>query len=227
MAGLREQKKAQTRAAIARAAASVARYEGPEKQSIAEICAQAGVSQRTFHNYFSSREEAILEFAAYAVRQLMESVERSEGQKVFEVVEQVAISGLRRNDDDLLSFYSLGVLSDQVGFLPVGLNNHIEPHNQREAFAIIAEFFPNVDYFDLAAQIIAAASVAQFAVSHYFTFWPDADAEFGVNILRRAFDQFRDEPLAEPVELPEEVREDFLSMACAPGFGVTPRPSNP
>ena len=216
MSGLRELKKAQTRAAIARAAASVARYEGPEKQSIAEICARAGVSQRTFHNYFSSREEAIIEFASHAVREMLESVGGTEGKKVYEIVEQVAINGLRRNDDDLLSFYSLGVLSQQIGILPLGLNNHLEPHYQREAFAQIAEYFPGKDLFDLATEIVAAASVAQFVISHYFDFCHDRGSEVGVNILRRAFDQFRDKPVARPVELPEEIREEIISLEHSP-----------
>ena len=58
MSGLRETKKAATRTALSRAAAEIALMEGPEAFTVAAIAAAAGVSPRTFHNYFPSREDA-------------------------------------------------------------------------------------------------------------------------------------------------------------------------
>ena len=57
--GWREQKKLATRDAIGRAALRLALQVGPENVRVDDIAAEAGVSARTFNNYFSSREEAI------------------------------------------------------------------------------------------------------------------------------------------------------------------------
>ena len=59
---LREKKKAETKEAIARAAAHVLLREGAEALTVAHVAQAAGVSPRTFHNYFQSMEEALLWF---------------------------------------------------------------------------------------------------------------------------------------------------------------------
>ena len=58
--GLRERKKAETRAALKYAALELADRLGPDKVSIEAIALAAGVSPRTFFNYFASKEDAIL-----------------------------------------------------------------------------------------------------------------------------------------------------------------------
>lgn len=55
----RERKKQATREALADAAWRLARDVGPENVRVDDIAAAAGVSPRTFNNYFTSREEAI------------------------------------------------------------------------------------------------------------------------------------------------------------------------
>ncbi|WP_337246786.1 TetR family transcriptional regulator, partial [Klebsiella pneumoniae] len=59
-AGLRDRKKAETRANIARAAVELFVYHGPEHTTIANIAEQAAISTRTFHNYFPNLEAALL-----------------------------------------------------------------------------------------------------------------------------------------------------------------------
>lgn len=58
--GLRERKKLQTREALGWAAMNLAATHGLENVRVEEIASAAGVSPRTFNNYFSSREEAII-----------------------------------------------------------------------------------------------------------------------------------------------------------------------
>lgn len=58
--GLREQKKRATRDALRAAALRLALERGPENVRVDDIAEAAGVSPRTYNNYFSSREQAIV-----------------------------------------------------------------------------------------------------------------------------------------------------------------------
>ena len=57
--GLRERKKAETRAAISQAVMGLAVERGLDAMTSDDIAAAANVSVRTFHNYFGSKEEAL------------------------------------------------------------------------------------------------------------------------------------------------------------------------
>lgn len=59
---LRERKKEETQRALSRAAAELLLAEGTENMTVAAIAEKAGVSTRTFHNYFPRREDALLLF---------------------------------------------------------------------------------------------------------------------------------------------------------------------
>lgn len=58
--GLREQKKQATREALREAALRLALAHGPDDVRVDDIAEAAGVSPRTYNNYFSSREQAIV-----------------------------------------------------------------------------------------------------------------------------------------------------------------------
>ncbi|CAL9339329.1 hypothetical protein SUDANB58_00233 [Streptomyces sp. enrichment culture] len=58
--GLRERKKRATRAALAEAAVRLAAEHGVEKVTVEAISAAAGVSVRTFFNYFDTRDDAFV-----------------------------------------------------------------------------------------------------------------------------------------------------------------------
>ncbi|MFE3187548.1 TetR/AcrR family transcriptional regulator [Nocardia sp. NPDC059240] len=59
-AGLRERKKQATREALREAALRLALEHGPDNVRVEDIADAAGVSPRTYNNYFSSREQAIV-----------------------------------------------------------------------------------------------------------------------------------------------------------------------
>ena len=58
--GWRERKKQATREALRAAALRLALERGPENVRVDDIAEAAGVSPRTYNNYFSSREQAII-----------------------------------------------------------------------------------------------------------------------------------------------------------------------
>lgn len=58
--GLRERKKLETRRAIRRAALDYALEHGIENLTVEIIAEEVGISSRTFFNYFSSKEEALI-----------------------------------------------------------------------------------------------------------------------------------------------------------------------
>ncbi|MBF8189816.1 TetR/AcrR family transcriptional regulator [Nonomuraea sp. K274] len=58
--GLRERKKQATREALREAALRLALERGPDNVRVDDIAEAAGVSPRTYNNYFSSREQAIV-----------------------------------------------------------------------------------------------------------------------------------------------------------------------
>ncbi|MCX4664556.1 TetR/AcrR family transcriptional regulator [Streptomyces uncialis] len=58
--GLREEKKRATRVALREAALQLALEHGPADVRVDDIAEAAGVSPRTYNNYFSSREQAIV-----------------------------------------------------------------------------------------------------------------------------------------------------------------------
>ncbi|MEU1587101.1 helix-turn-helix domain-containing protein [Micromonospora sp. NPDC005710] len=59
MTGLRERKKAETRAALGWAAIHLAAERGYDNVRVEDIAEAVGVSPRTFNNYFASKAEAI------------------------------------------------------------------------------------------------------------------------------------------------------------------------
>lgn len=74
--GLRERKKIATREALAEAALRLALRDGPENVRVPDIAAEAGVSPRTFNNYFSSVPEAICALAAERALRVAERLRR-------------------------------------------------------------------------------------------------------------------------------------------------------
>jgi AcrR family transcriptional regulator len=69
--GLRERKKEATREALRHSAVTLYRELGPHAVTVEDICAKAGVSARTFFNYFETKDEAVLslDVSTFTVRQ--------------------------------------------------------------------------------------------------------------------------------------------------------------
>ncbi|BCY11951.1 TetR/AcrR family transcriptional regulator [Actinoplanes sp. L3-i22] len=72
--GLRERKKMATRMALHDAAVRLAAERGADNVTIDAIAEGAGVSRRTFTNYFANKEEVFYYRDAYRMRRLCESI---------------------------------------------------------------------------------------------------------------------------------------------------------
>ncbi|MEU5837167.1 TetR family transcriptional regulator [Streptomyces diacarni] len=60
--GLRERKKLETRSALRAAAVAMYLERGPAAVTVHDICEAAGVSPRTFFNYFETKDDAVFDW---------------------------------------------------------------------------------------------------------------------------------------------------------------------
>lgn len=116
--GLREQKKQATREALREAALRLALERGPDQVRVEDIAEAAGVSPRTYNNYFASREQAIAAAVATdrEARIAAAIAARPGGVRLAEaiteaVIEQYANTG-ERDSEVLLLITSRTVLRD-------------------------------------------------------------------------------------------------------------------
>ena len=72
--GLRERKKNETRRALASAALRLADRLGPDRVTVEEIAEAAGVSPRTFFNYFATKDDAIVGVVPAGSTRLMQGL---------------------------------------------------------------------------------------------------------------------------------------------------------
>ena len=95
--GLRERKKAQTREQIASAAYEVVREHGIEALSADAVSQRAGVSRRTFFNYFPTLESSL----EPVVHAFLDDIDRRLQQTVVEGPLMESLARLVREDDDV------------------------------------------------------------------------------------------------------------------------------
>lgn len=99
--GLRQRKKEETRAALRAAATRLYLEREPGAVTVQDICAAAGVSPRTFFNYFDSKEEALY---AWDMRLSKELVANLAARPAAES----PLTALRAAIDDTLPGFELG-----------------------------------------------------------------------------------------------------------------------
>lgn len=90
--GLREQKKAETREAISLAAVTLTSERGLDAVTVDDIAESARVARRTFRNYFSNKEAAILHAVEVFVQHYVTFLEqRSPKEPLLESLEEAAL----------------------------------------------------------------------------------------------------------------------------------------
>ena len=115
MCGLRERKKQQTRERIAAAAVALLSEEGDEHATVARISEQAGVSTRTFHNYFSRRDDAFFFFFETLVnRWLQEITDAPADEAPIDLLKRIIFAQVSLADDDPYSAKNVMYLLDHT-----------------------------------------------------------------------------------------------------------------
>ncbi|GIH23852.1 TetR family transcriptional regulator [Acrocarpospora phusangensis] len=107
MAGLRERKKAATRQAVHDAAIRLSLERGIDGVTIDEIAEAAGISRRSFSNYFTSKEDALLYADGQQIRALVDAVrDRPAGESGWTAMRAV-VSALAVQDEHIVREWAL------------------------------------------------------------------------------------------------------------------------
>lgn len=118
VSSLRERKKADTRTRLSVAAVELLVGHGVEGATVAAIAERAGVSTRTFHNYFARREDAFLHFVREQVAQWAEQVKNAPSDmSALRILHGILKEAYTRPADDIVALGNLVVLGERIGFL--------------------------------------------------------------------------------------------------------------
>lgn len=193
--GLRERKKAETRAALSWAAIRLTVEKGFDNVRVEEIAEAAGVSPRTFNNYFSSKGEAIVSrHLDRSMRAAEHLRRRPASEPLWEAIRHVMLAQLDpgpeiiahpvTNREEWAAGVRLMVAepSIQAEFL------RASALAEAEIAAAIAERTGTDAKHDLYPKLVAAASMAAIntAAQHWLHSDPDTPIE---RMLNEALDQ--------------------------------------
>lgn len=191
MSGLREAKKAATRAQISRAAVSLALEQGAEALTVAAVAEAAGVSTRTFHNYFTAMDEALVEFLVSRVSALMDRLREAPAEAgLLDAVEWAILEGLRGDagvDSHLDSFATLFRVSDLLLTIRGADAVHELDAQLRPLFEKLATRAEHLDPFESEIAVKTAAIIGQTALEHYLALPEPKDPAAAEQLVRRAF----------------------------------------
>lgn len=177
--GLRERKKVATREALAAAALRLAQQHGVAGVRVDDIADAAGVSPRTYNNYFSSREQAIVAALA-AERSLRIGAAlraRPEGEPLSVAVVEAVVSQY----DDGPGADALGLLAEA----PALHAEYLESISALEAplAAAVAERSGTLDAETVAVLAAAVAAATRSAASRWLAGFRDAVTPGGSGLV--------------------------------------------
>lgn len=192
MPGLRETKKAATKNALARAAAEIALTQGTDELTVGAIASRAGVSTRTFHNYFASRETALICFALSRVHSLAESFNAlPDGMDTLDAVEEVVVTSLRNDGEKLNSLGALLRVGDILRILAPTVGEDRLDRIKAPVLANIAHRNPHLTEFEVVASLELVCCAAGCALETYYRMPEPRNVEDGVRLIREAFNMLR------------------------------------
>ena len=170
--GLRERKKRETHRALSGAAMELVRERGLDHVTVHDIAAAADVSVRTFFNYFSCKEEAVVGVDKGILDELAEEVRRRpDGERVVDTLRVV----LAAEDDPEAMVRRWQLRNELVRRYPALLPRHLATTVQVEealAGALAARW--GIDpAVDPGPRIFVAAALA--ALRAALAWWEESD----------------------------------------------------
>ena len=187
--GLRERKKLAVRRALGTAAFRLAMERGLENVTVEDITAEAGVSLRTFGNYFSSKYEAICALGTDRARRIgAELLARPAGEALWQALGHAVLAHYegagQAPDAEWLARLKLVLRSPAIRGEYLKVNSGLQEAlasaiAERTGVDVARDMYPQV----LAGAVIAAAEVAVRR-------WAAADPPVPLRpLLRRALEQ--------------------------------------
>lgn len=166
--GLRDQKKAATRDALGRAAVALAKDRGLDSVTADAIAAEAGVSTRTFHNYFANKEEAVLHHIEASALEWFEMLRKLPvDEPIWTSLRRVALDIVSDPDRDLADTFAVAQLIEaNPGVLARKLDVHHsltrvlgEAIAERTGTNLDTDLYPNLLQVAAGSAITAALTV--------------------------------------------------------------------
>jgi len=173
--GRRERKKAATRQALHEAAVRLAIAHGADKITVEAVADEAGVSRRTFSNYFASKEEALLHGDHQRIAVLIGMIAaRPAGEGPWQALTEAAREFYRQVGElDPAWVAQTRMLRSQPALLAQQLNTFAAV--ERELAAAVAARSDQPDPSGVRARLTAATFMTSLRVALHI--WLDAPAD--------------------------------------------------
>ncbi|WP_186627275.1 TetR/AcrR family transcriptional regulator [Rhodococcus sp. BP22] len=166
--GLRDLKKAATRDALGLAAVRLGTARGLDAVTADAIAAEAGVSTRTFHNYFANKEEAVLHHIETSALEWFGMLRaRPVEEPIWESLRYIAVSIVTDPERDLGETFAAAQLIESN---PAVMARKLEVHQsltrvlgeaiaQRTGTDIETDLYPNLLQMAVGAAVVAALTL--------------------------------------------------------------------
>lgn len=167
MPNLRERKKADTRTRLSVAAVELLVTEGAEGATVSAIAGRAGVSTRTFHNYFAHREDAFVHFLHEHIEGWVRQVEQAPaGMAPLEVLRLVFRDLYGRSVDDIAAAENLLVVGEQIGVLLGAEARSLAEHILDPLYEAVGRRAPHVSPFRVRVMVDLALAAGASVLRH-------------------------------------------------------------
>ncbi|ASW56145.1 TetR/AcrR family transcriptional regulator [Plantactinospora sp. KBS50] len=182
--GLRERKKQATRAALSWAAVQLAVERGLDNVRVEDIAEAAGVSPRTFNNYFGSKAEAIAARHTERLREIAaETAGRPAGEPIWTAVTAAVAARFDndRTDPDPQWLAGVRLMTSEPSLQGELVKAHVAA--EAELVAVLARRTGTDPVRDLYPRLLAGAIGA--AIQAATAQWLNADPRVPIGLLVR------------------------------------------